>query len=112
MKTKALEIRGSATLIAALAVDMNPTQNNAAQRALLRRCGYACDGEPNVILTRLDGNGRATNDPYAWGDRTMATAHHWILDHWDELDDGDVVDVEFIRGERTTIKVSEVQGRE
>ena len=109
MKTKALEIRDSGTLIAALAVDMNPTQNNAAQRALLRRCGYACDGEPNVILTRLDGNGKATNDPYEWGDRTMATAHFWIIEHWDELDDGSVVCVEFILGERTTPKTSEVQ---
>jgi hypothetical protein len=37
----------------------------------------------------------------------MATAHHYIYDHFDELDDGDVVDVEFILGETAIKKVSE-----
>jgi hypothetical protein len=74
----------------------------------LRRCGYPCDGTPNVILTRLDGNGRgAFNDPYDWCDRTWTAAHRWIIEHWAELKDGDVVDVEFILGETTTPKESE-----
>jgi len=111
MKAKTLEIRDEGTFVAALAVDMNPgdpypkngtlteKELGASLRALrartylLRRCGYPCDGRPNVILTRLDGNGQATNDPYAWGDRTMAHAHHYIIEHWHELKDGDVVDV-------------------
>jgi hypothetical protein len=105
MKTIALEIRDDGTFIPALAVDMNPA--NEAQRWLLRRCGYPCDGAPNVILTRLDGNGKATNDPYAWGGRTWPVAHNWIIDHWNELEDGAVVDVEFILGERATPKRSE-----
>ena len=50
MKAKALEIRDRGTFIPALAVDMNPS--NGAQRYLLRRCGYACDDAPNVILAR------------------------------------------------------------
>lgn len=106
MKTKALEIRDRATFIPCLAVDMNPTSED--QRYLLRRCGYPCDGRPNVIVTRLDGNGQATNDPYAWGaSRTWPVAHNWIIEHWDELKDGDVVCVEFILGERPEPKVSE-----
>jgi len=105
MKVKALEIRDEATFIAALACDMNPS--NDEQRYLLRRCGYACDSNPNVILTRLDGSGKATNDPYDWGGRTWPVAHNWIIDHWDELSDGDVVDVQFILKETTKAKVSE-----
>lgn len=105
MKTKALEIRDEGTFIAALAIDMQP--ENEAQRYLLRRCGYPCDGRPNIILTRLDGNGQATNDPYAWGGRTWPNAHRWIIEHWDELVDGSVVDVEYILGERASPKVSE-----
>lgn len=107
MKALALEIRDRATFIAALAVDMQP--DNDAQRRLLWRCGYPLDGKPNVILTRLDGNGHATNDPYGWrGDRrTMPVAHNWIIDHWDELQDGAVIDVEFILGETDVIKESE-----
>jgi len=105
MKTKALEIRDENTFIPALAVDMNPASEE--QRYLLRRCGYLCDGRPNVVLTRLDGSGKATNDPYEWGGRTWPNAHNWIIEHWDELADGDVVDVSFILGETQTPKVSE-----
>lgn len=111
MQTKVIEIRDEGTFIPALAVDMNPACE--AERYLLRRCGYACDGEPNVILTRLDGSGRATNDPYDWegqGARTFPIAHNWIIEHWDELKDGDVVDVSFILGETKAPKVSERMG--
>jgi hypothetical protein len=37
----------------------------------------------------------------------MGNAHHWIIEHWDELKDSDVVDVEFILGETQQPKVSE-----
>jgi len=108
MKVKALEVRDEGTFIPVLCVDMNPNDTDA-QRYLLRRCGYPCDDRPNVIMTRLDGNGQATNDPYAWkgGSRTFPIAHDWIIDHWSELKDGDVVDVQFIQGETTAKKVSE-----
>ena len=105
MIAKALEVRDKGTFIAVLAVDMNPTVD--AQHYLLRRCGYACDGRPNVILTRLDGSGKATNDYYAWGGRTWPVAHRYIIEHWAELQDGDVVDVEHILGESPAPKRSE-----
>ena len=105
MLTKALELRDSGTFIPILAVDMNP--GNEAERYLLRRCGYPCDGEPNIIVTRLDGNGKATNDPYAWGGRTYPVAHDWIIKNWRQLMDGDGVDVEFILGEKPEKKISE-----
>jgi hypothetical protein len=34
-------------------------------------------------------------------------AHEWIIEHWAELGDGDVVDVQHILGETATKKVSE-----
>jgi hypothetical protein len=114
MRTKALEVRDEGTFIAVLAVDMNPSvgehwtpEELTGQRYLLRRCGYPCDGEPNIILTRLDGNGKATNDPYEWGGRTWPVAHHYIIEHWNELKDGDVVDVSHILGETDKPKISE-----
>jgi hypothetical protein len=111
VKAKALEIRDEGTFIAALAVDMNPhiqeTRDPVAQSYLLRRCGYPCDGRPNILLTGLDGSGTATNDPYAWGGRTYPVAHQYIIDHWAELRDGDVVDVSFILGETSAPKLSE-----
>jgi hypothetical protein len=114
MIAKALELRDEGTFIPILCVDMNPSLFQGqlvagdAQRYLLRRCGYPCDGRPNVIMTRLDGDGTAaTNDPYHWGGRTFPVAHHWIIEHWHELKDGDVVDVQFILGETKEPKRSE-----
>lgn len=126
MKAKALELRDEGTFIALLAVDMNPGDlepyelggvtvprysdelSYEAQRYLLRRVGYPCDGRPNVLITKLSGDGsKASNDPHYWGDRTFAVAHAWIIEHWNELRDGDVVDVQFILGETVKKKVSE-----
>jgi hypothetical protein len=106
MIAKALEVRDSGTFIPVLCVDMNPGVNNE-QEYLLHRCGYPCNGRPNILVTRLDGNGSATNDYYAWGDRTFYVAHRHIIEHWHELSDGDVVDVEFILGETSKKKPSE-----
>lgn len=105
MKAKTLEIRDVDTFIPALAVDINP--DNDAQRYLMRRVGYPCDGRPNIILTRLEGAGKATNDPYEWGGRTFPVAHNWIIENWESLADGDVIDVEFILGETKERKLSE-----
>ena len=114
MRAKAFEIRDEGTFIPALGVDMNPAAGEhftpkemEAQRYLLRRCGYPCDGRPNVILTCLDGSGKATNAPYEWGGRTWPVAHNYIIENWNELADGAVVDVEFILGESTEPKLSE-----
>jgi len=113
VKAKALEIRDEGTFIPALAVDMNPSlgvfpERCEAQHYLLRRVGYPCDGRPNILLTKLTADGSpAWNDPYGWGGRTFPVAHNYIIEHWDELRDGDVVDVSFILGETATPKVSE-----
>jgi hypothetical protein len=108
MQTKVFEIRDVETFIPMLAIDINPDiDDGGSQRYLMRRSGYPCDGEPNVILTRLDGDGLATNAPYAWRGRTYLVAHNYILDHWHELSDGDVIDVEYILGETQTKKKSE-----
>jgi len=110
MITKALEIRDEGTFIPMLAVDMNPSLDDtfSGQHYLLRRCGYPCDGRPNILITRLSADGTpAWNDPYGWGGRTFPVAHEWIIEHWNELRDGDVVDVQFILGETTAPKISE-----
>lgn len=122
MQAKALELRDEGTFIPVLCVDMNPGDDDdgrsppdesrvawESRRYLLRRVGYPCDGCPNILMTRLSGDGQATNDPYGWkdGTRTFPAAHQWIIEHWNELRDGDVVDVQFILGETSAPKVSE-----
>ena len=118
MEAKVLEIRDRMTFIAALAVEMKAghkigdgSVSHGARAYLLKRCGYPADGTPGalmIMLTRLDGDGmKATADPYAWGDRTFKVAHKYITANWNELRDGDVVDVEFILGETEKQKRSE-----
>lgn len=110
MQAKALEVRDHMTFVALLAVDMNPTDDLfGSQEWLLRRVGYPCDGRPNVMITYLGGGKIADNDPYGWddGSRTFPVAHTYIIEHWAEIQDGDVIDVEFILGETQTKKTSE-----
>lgn len=97
MKTKMLEIRDEGTCIAALAIKMEPA--NEIETCFLSREGYP-PSDDGIVLMML-GNQKATSDPYEWGLRTMAIAHNWLLgQNWDEIDEGRVIDVRVINGER------------
>jgi hypothetical protein len=108
MLVKALEVRDRATFIPVVAVQMTPS--NMEQKYLLRRAGYSGD-ITCVLLTRLDG-GEAHYDPYNWADgsRTMRAAHLYVTQNFNKLEDGDVIDVEYILGETTITKTSERYG--
>lgn len=103
MIVKLLEVRDRATFLPVMAT--KTIWDNEGQRYLLGRVGF--QGVPSVILTRLNGESPSSADCYYWGDRTLQTAHNYILAHFDELKDGDVVDVEFILGETDKPKISE-----
>ena len=107
MEIKLLEIRDEATMFSALCINMNP--GTEPERLHLRHHGYPCDGRPNIVMTNTSADSKpATNDPYAWRDRTFATAHHYIITNWTDLKTGDVVDVQFILGETATKKMAEI----
>ena len=114
MEVKLVEVRDRATFIAAIAVRLlvDPALRDDEQRVaseifLLRRAGYALEQvtmnngqEPYVLFGYLDGAGQSLHyDPYGWASRTMANAHKWLIEHWDDFDSGGVLDVEFILGE-------------
>lgn len=109
MIIKAIEIRDVATFVPAIAIKVVPA--NEGQRYLLRRSGYGFDS-PQVIVAKLaGGSGMAHCDPYDWANnRTMTVAHEWVRDHFDEIEDGAVVDVQFILGETKEPKRSEREG--
>ncbi|MES2712017.1 MAG: hypothetical protein V4653_10575 [Pseudomonadota bacterium] len=109
MKTKAVEIRDRHTFIPAIATLLDAASE--PERYLLRRAGFTGDGS-HVVLTKLV-DGASSHDPYRWpGDtRTMMIAHRWILDFFPELEDGMVVDVEWILGETKTPRESEAPRR-
>ena len=107
-------MRDRGTLIPLLCIDMNPGTGPFAmtQRHYLRRSGYPCNGRPNIAVTHLSADGKPFwNDPYGWGGRTYPVAHNYIIKNWEEIRDGDVIDVEFILGETTVKKVSERHGQ-
>jgi hypothetical protein len=93
-----LEIRDSYTFVPAMAIRVS-----GADGYLMRRSGF---GSPMIYLIAL-ATQKCGYDPFAWGNRTMNVAHQWIEAHFDTLQDGDVVDVQFILGETAAPKVSE-----
>ena len=106
MISKCLEVRDKMTFIPVVAINTAPSC--VGQRYLLRRAGYAPEGA-TIILVNLN-DCRANNDPYGWpSSRTFTVAHEYIEKNFDQLDDGDVVDVEFILGETSAPKNSEAR---
>jgi hypothetical protein len=122
MIVKAIEIRDKGTFIPAMAIKMVPLfvpelgahaaserDQSERERYLLYRAGYGFE-DPCVVLCRMDANGGSRNasyDPYGWGDRTFKVAHDYIIEHFDELESGAVVDVEFLLSETKEPKKSE-----
>lgn len=103
MTTKFIEIRDRATTIPALAFDISKQDDPLAWRA-----GFG--DHPCIYLLMLSSE-KAAYDPYSsvWGGaRTMPIAHQWLAEHWAEVKSGDVVDVQFILGETSAPKASEV----
>lgn len=94
MRIKVFEVRDEGTHIQVFAISTEPAPG---QEYGLRRCGFI-SGDA-VIVGYLDGERPSSADPYFWGGRTMPAAHNYITDHFNELRDGDVIDVRFILGE-------------
>lgn len=111
MNAKLFEIRDRMTFIPVLAVHLAPSREE--ERYLLARAGYGeipREQSQYVLLIRIaGGQGPAHCDPYEWSDRTMQSAHLHIRQHWDTLEPGAVVDVEYLLGEKPTPALSEAQ---
>lgn len=111
IETKLFEIRDRGTFIPALAVkianaNIFPPLNK--ENFLLSRAGYV--GE-YILLTMLEHTTRCFGYSEHWGHtvRTMRIAHQYIEQHFDTLDSGAVIDVEYILGETASPKASEYE---
>ena len=109
MTAKMFEIRDDGTCIPILAVRLDPT--NESDRWLLSRAGFGSSAKDQSRYIQLcqvhGGEGRTACDPYDWPGRTYGVAHKYIIENFETLASGDVVDVEFILGETPSAKVSE-----
>lgn len=111
MKVKLFEIRDSGTFIQALAIKIECKGASEQERYLLRRCGFGERGGYAILLHHLQSD-KGSMDVYNWpkvnGDlRTMPQAHAYLEKHFDELESGSVIDIEYILGEKPTKKISE-----
>lgn len=108
MTAKTFELRDRATFVPVLCVQLNaaPASND---EYLLRRAGYGYPLTQYVLMMGLaGGSDRVTCDPYDWADSgTRLACHQYIIEHWEELKSGEVIDAEFILGESTAPKLSE-----
>lgn len=111
MKLKLFELRDKATFIPVFAFRTYSDHALAYQEKwLLRRAGFNPTDNNIVVVGRLECSGvdrNCTYDPYAWGGRTYPVAHHYIAEHFEELQSGQVIDVEFILSESESPKLSE-----
>ena len=99
MMTKFVEIRDRGTLVPGLAI-----QISEADGWLARRAGF---GENSCVLLINLARVQCEYDPYVLvNNRTMHVAHLWLSEHWDEHQDGAVVDVEFVLGKSMQPKCS------
>lgn len=107
METKLFEVRDRATLIPVIAIRLGA--RNEAERYLLARVGYGLTSEEQedyVLYAGLE-HFDMQGDPYMQSNRTRHVSHKYIHEYWDELQSGDVIDVEYILGETPQKKVSE-----
>ena len=120
MIVKTFEIRDRATLIPAVAIrfDYKAAEGHArtlqgpdldaAKRDLylFHRAGFGPTGGAYTLLTSLVSL-ETQFDPHRWRDRTMRTAHLSIREHWDALETGAVIDVEYLLGETAVSRRSD-----
>jgi hypothetical protein len=120
MKSKLLEIRDSGTRIPVLATRLCPTPytknerasraNHDAEIAILHDEGYIDkSGDGSFVMVTKLSDQTSAYEPFGWltSARTMRIAHKEIAEKFDQLESGDVVDVEFVLGETKTKKTSE-----
>lgn len=108
MNAKTVEILDSRTFIPALAVRLDPFTDR--DRYLIDRAGYGATSKTQggyIVLIHLTSLKCAT-DPMDWGNRTMKEAHRHIYDRgFDNIEHGEVIDVQFILDETQEKKPSE-----
>ena len=97
---KTVEIRDRATYIPAFAIRM--WGSDVKELFLFKSCGYGIMGSC-VMLIPLQApwlSARCSDEQKNMNGRTIAEAHKWIEKNFSSINNGDVVDVEFILGEK------------
>lgn len=109
MTCKTVEIRDRGTFIPALAIRLDPADER--DRYLIACAGFGTTAEKQaefVLLIKLVD--RKDYDPFSHGNmHTMHTAHQYLIDHFNDVPNGAVIDAEYILGERPEPKISQAE---
>lgn len=107
MKTKTVEVRDRLTFLVIIAI--KPSPRNEEERYLWSRVGYgqSAEDQSRYVLVAKLGDDKFSYDPNTWSNRTMYTAHKYLQENWDSVQNGQVLDVEYILGETDSPKISE-----
>jgi hypothetical protein len=99
METKLFELRAVATCIPIIATKLSPS--NDQDQWLLAHIGYGATPEEQsqyIMIARLEGGSIATANANRHPIHEMRTANKYLNTHFDELESGAVIDVDFIEG--------------
>lgn len=106
---KFFELLDRATCIPVFAIKLGQGFHNSDRtNALLSKAGYG--PFPCILFGRLNG-GKCHFDPYEWNDRTFQVAHMYLVDNidkWGGMVDGAILDVEYILGETTEMRPTDL----
>ena len=118
-ENKIFEVRDRATMIPVLvtkiqtfatAIGTSGTTQTMQANKLMSHAGYS--EHPLYLYQPLEGvsNGTVSYDPSSWPNyRTHRVAHEHIRLNWDKLEDGAVICVECLEGERTEPKTTDLR---
>jgi hypothetical protein len=108
MIAKTFEVRHHGKFLPVLAVMVDQIMEDKAPQFLIRRSGYPTE---TVLLSRLKAPTEICSSAEQWGsDLTMFTSHDHIEQFFHKLEDGSVVDVDFICGETKSPRTAERLG--
>jgi hypothetical protein len=105
MEIKTLEVRDRSTFIPVVAVKVVPS--NSSEKYLWNRAGFNMDSGSSIILLGRINDLHLEFYPPVWSNRTMSTVHEYLQNSWDGVENGQVLDVEYILGETDKAKESE-----
>ena len=106
-EVKIFEVRDRATFMILSAMFIPSWQNIKTPDSIKYLVWWAGHARDMVIMCNLTDPFKIETHPGAWKDRTYSTTHQYIVDNWDGLISGQVLDVEYILGEVDTPKESQ-----
>ncbi|HOO67742.1 MAG TPA: hypothetical protein PLC53_00010 [Bacilli bacterium] len=94
IETKIIRVLDSMTDMGVMATKID-NRSNMRNSSILSKCGFWADQEsPIILLTFLADNPYETSyDPYTFNDRTRKISGLYIERNFDNLNDGDTIDV-------------------